>query len=68
MRKIEREYAALCHAGGFALERIERRGVHLALHFPAGFVIAAGSPSDRRNGLNVRAAIRRLHVRDGGII
>ena len=62
MRKVEREYISLCRAEGADLVWLERRGNHIALHFERGFVIAASTPSDRRNRANVRAQIRRFNA------
>ncbi|CUX81410.1 MAG: hypothetical protein HLUCCA05_12765 [Roseibaca calidilacus] len=61
MRKVEREYVKLCQAEGFDLIGIERSHRHLKLRFEVGTVLCAGTPSDCRNRLNVRAQIRRLH-------
>lgn len=61
MTRIERSYRNLCIAEGFDLLGIEMGGRHLRLRFDAGFVVAPITPSDRRNHLHVRAAIRRLH-------
>ena len=62
MRKVEREYISLCRTEGAELVWLERRGNHIALHFKHGFVIAASTPSDRRNSANVSAQIRRFHA------
>ncbi len=61
MNRQEREYHAVCAAEGFDLLGIEQRGKHLALHFDAGVVFAAKTPSDRRNRANVVAQVRRIH-------
>ncbi|WP_417524086.1 hypothetical protein [Marinovum sp.] len=61
MKKIFRNYEALCRAEGFPLRTIEVSRRHCRLWFDAGFVIAAATPSDRRNIQNVKSAIRRLH-------
>lgn len=61
MNRQEREYRAACAAAGFDLLAIEQRGKHLALHFDAGVVFAAKTPSDRRNRANVVSQVRRLH-------
>lgn len=61
MRKMEREIAAMCQTEGFELRCIEHGRRHLRLHFAAGFVTTASTPSDRRNFLNLRATVRRFH-------
>ncbi|MEY8838575.1 hypothetical protein AB9K41_06055 [Cribrihabitans sp. XS_ASV171] len=61
MPKTYRIYEKMCRREGFDLLGIETGGRHCRLIFEAGFVVAAISPSDRRNILNVRSAIRRLH-------
>ena len=61
MRKIEREYITLCRQEGVPLLGLETRGGHIALHFEAGMVIAASTPSNCRNRANVLAQVRRLH-------
>lgn len=61
MKKVIRDYEALCLAEGYALQAIEISGRHCRLRFDAGFVVAAMTPSDHRNIQNVRSAIRRIH-------
>jgi len=61
MLKTYRTYAKMCHREGFTLQEIKTGGRHCRLVFEAGFVIAANSPSDPRNMLHVRSAIRRIH-------
>ncbi|MBV7410860.1 hypothetical protein [Maritimibacter sp. DP1N21-5] len=62
MKKIYRDYRALCATEGFALLSIETDRKHCRLRFEAGFVTAPSSPSDQRNMKHVRSAIRRLHA------
>ncbi len=61
MNKRRRDYIALCLREGVKLLRIEDHKRHCRLVFEAGFVVAASTPSDRRNLLNVRSQVRRLH-------
>ncbi len=61
MLKTYRNYKRMCHREGFDLLEIETCGKHCRLVFDAGFVTAAISPSDHRNLLHVRSAIRRIH-------
>ncbi|WP_210528510.1 hypothetical protein [Rubellimicrobium arenae] len=61
MKKVFREYEALCRAEGYPLLAIEVSGRHCRLRFDAGFIVAAMTPSDHRNIQNIRSAIRRLH-------
>ncbi|WP_370163080.1 hypothetical protein [Limimaricola soesokkakensis] len=61
MLKTYRSYEKMCRHEGFDLLGIEAGRKHCRLIFEAGFVTAAVSPSDHRNMLNVRSAIRRLH-------
>ena len=61
VRRLERAIAAMCIAEGFNLLGIDRERRHLRLRFPAGFVTAPSTPSDRRNLLNLRVTVRRLH-------
>lgn len=61
MLKVYRTYQKICHREGFDLLGIETGGKHCRLVFEAGFVTAAISPSDHRNMLHVRSAIRRIH-------
>ena len=56
-----RDYQKMCRQEGFDLVCIEQDRKHYRLVFEAGFVTAAATPSDRRNLLNVRSAVRRLH-------
>lgn len=56
-----REYQRVCQREGVDLLRIEKGRKHCRLVFEAGFVTAAVTPSDRRNLVNVRGAVRRLH-------
>ena len=56
-----RDYKRMCQQEGFVLLGIDKDGKHCRLVFETGFVIAAKTPSDRRNLLNVRGAVRRLH-------
>lgn len=56
-----RIYKAMCEQEGVELLRIEKGRKHCRLVFEAGFVTAAVTPSDRRNMMNVRSAVRRLH-------
>lgn len=62
MKKIIRDYKKLCDVEGFDLLDIASRRGHYALEFERGTIHCAGTPSDRRNMLNVRASIRRLHA------
>ena len=59
MRKIEREYRDLCGTEGVEFIGMHRTRKHYRLVFHEGSVVVAGTPSDRRNLHNVRAAIRR---------
>lgn len=61
MLKTYRAYRKMCRTEGINLLGIETGGKHCRLVFEAGFVTAAVSPSDRRNMMNVRSAVRRLH-------
>jgi hypothetical protein len=61
MKKIIRDYEALCRAEGFPLIAIDVSRRHCWLRFDAGFIVAAATPSDHRNMQNVKSAIRRLH-------
>jgi len=61
MKKVFRDYEALCRAEGYPLRGIEVCRRHCRLCFDAGFIVAATTPSDHRNIHNVRSAIRRLH-------
>ena len=61
MTKTIRDYRAMCRSEGVALLGIDVTGRHCRLRFDAGFVVAAVTPSDNRNLLNVRSAVRRLH-------
>lgn len=56
-----RDYQQMCLQEGFAPLGIEKGRKHCRLMFEAGFVIAAATPSDHRNLINVRSAVRRLH-------
>lgn len=60
MRRIERDYAKMCEDEGFQLLEIRSRRGHYQLRFEQGVVYCAGTPSDQRNRMNVRAQIRRL--------
>lgn len=61
MKKVIRDYEALCKAEGYLLQAVEVSGRHCRLRFDAGFVVAAMTPSDHRNIQNIKCAIRRLH-------
>lgn len=61
MKKIYRDYHALCRTEGFELIELEHGRRHCRLRFATGFVVVANTPSDQRNLKNVRSAIRRLH-------
>lgn len=61
MNRIVRDYRKLCAVEGVDLIGIAIRNGHYALRFERGTIHCAGTPSDRRNMLNVRASIRRLH-------
>jgi len=61
MKKVFRDYEALCRAEGYPLRAIEVSRRHCRLRFDVGFIVAAMTPSDHRNIQNVRSAIRRLH-------
>ncbi len=61
MKKVLRDYEALCHAEGYSLREIEVVRRHCRLRFDAGFIVASMTPSDHRNTQNVKCAIRRLH-------
>lgn len=61
MMKTYRTYRKMCRTEGFDLLGIEAGGKHCRLVFEVGFVTAANSPSDHRNLMNVRSAVRRLH-------
>ena len=56
-----RDYKKMCRQEGFALLGIDEGRKQCRLVFETGFVTAAKSPSDYRNLLNVRGAVRRLH-------
>lgn len=56
-----RDYQKMCQREGFNLLVIEKDRKHYRLVFEAGFVTAAATPSDNRNMINVRSAVRRLH-------
>ena len=56
-----RDYRNMCRKEGFDLLHIEQGRKHCRLVFEAGFVTAAATPSDHRNLVNVRSAVRRLH-------
>ncbi|MZR14336.1 hypothetical protein GQE99_15055 [Maritimibacter sp. DP07] len=62
MKKIIRDYKALCRTEGFELLGVETDRRHCRLNFAAGFVVAPSTPSDQRNLKHVRSAIRRLHA------
>ena len=61
MTRVAREYRRLCVSEGFNLLGIDVDRKHCRLRFELGDVFAAATPSDHRNLVNVRAAIRRLH-------
>lgn len=61
MTRLERDYRRLCETEKAILTNVSIHKGHFHLHFEKGFVVAGGSPSDRRNLLHVRAQIRRLH-------
>ena len=61
MLKTYRNYRKMCRVEGFDLVEIATCGKHCRLVFDVGIVTAAITPSDRRNMLNVRSAVRRLH-------
>ncbi len=56
-----RDYKKMCLQEGFVLLGIDKGRKHCRLVFETGFVMAAATPSDHRNLLNVRSAVRRLH-------
>lgn len=61
MPKTYRDYEKMCRREGFELLGVRTGGKHCRLIFEAGFITAPISPSDQRNILHVRSAIRRLH-------
>lgn len=61
MTKIEREYRTMCRKEGFDLLGVVRGARHFKLIFECGFVTVSGTPSNRRNLLDARAAVRRAH-------
>lgn len=61
MKRMRREYQRLCLEEGVDLLGISMRGGHCRWQFAAGIVVAASTPSDWRNLMNVRSQIRRLH-------
>jgi hypothetical protein len=56
-----KDYREMCQREGYDLLGIEKGRKHCRLLFKLGFVVAASTPSDNRNLLNVRSAVRRLH-------
>lgn len=61
MLKTYRAYRKMCRTEGFNLLEIETGSKHCRLVFETGFITAAVTPSDRRNMMHVRSAVRRLH-------
>ena len=51
----------MCLQEGVDLLCIEKGHKHCRLVFEAGFVVAASTPSNHRNMMNVRSDVRRLH-------
>lgn len=62
MRKIVREYIQMSERLGFNLRDIQLRNGHYALHYDAGTIFAAGTPSDNRNRANIAGLMKRLHA------
>ena len=56
-----REYRKMCRQEGVDLLYIEKGRKHCRLVFEAGFVTASVTPSNNRNLVNVRSAVRRMH-------
>lgn len=56
-----RDYRKMCRQEGFDLLGITKGRKHCRLMFEVGFVIAASTPSDHRNLINVRSVVRRMH-------
>ncbi len=61
MKKVFRDYEALCRVEGYSLRGIDVGRRHCRLQFDVGFIVAAMTPSDHRNMQNIKSAIRRLH-------
>ena len=60
MRKLEREYRHLFESEGFDVLSVRVKNGHYAFVTPEGTIFCAGSPSDQRNLMNVRAHLRRV--------
>jgi len=56
-----RDYRKMCLQEGVDLLCIEKGHKHCRLVFETGFVVAASTPSNHRNMMNVRSDVRRLH-------
>ena len=60
MNKHIRDCRRVCEEAGLAVERVEHRGRHMAIHTSAGMLTFPCTPSDHRWRRNMLSVARRL--------